>query len=59
MASGLQKQPYAASSRMSVIARYQDILDQGFKRNICLPRSGPWAHRIVNQRKALPKYRGR
>lgn len=59
MTSGLESQPYAASSRKSVIARYQEIIDQGFERNLVLPRSGPWAHRIVNQRKTLPVYRGR
>ena len=59
MSAGLERQPYAASSRMSVIARYQKILNEGMNRNISLPRSGPWKHRIINQRKELPVYRGR
>eukprot|EP00282_Hemiselmis_andersenii_P023618 CAMPEP_0172015948 /NCGR_PEP_ID=MMETSP1041-20130122/10745_1 /TAXON_ID=464988 /ORGANISM="Hemiselmis andersenii, Strain CCMP439" /LENGTH=158 /DNA_ID=CAMNT_0012670829 /DNA_START=38 /DNA_END=514 /DNA_ORIENTATION=- len=51
--------PYAASSRMAVIARLNKIVELGSDRPIHMPRSGPWKHRIPNQRKMLPVYTGR
>mmetsp|Transcript_7846 Transcript_7846/g.15429 ORF Transcript_7846/g.15429 Transcript_7846/m.15429 type:complete len:167 (-) Transcript_7846:141-641(-) len=59
MAEGLKRMPYAASSRQAVISRLQNIIDQGTSRPLHMPRSGPWRHRMPNQRKMLPVYRGR
>jgi len=59
MAEGLNRMPYAASSRMAVIARLNKIVELGSDRPIHMPRSGPWKHRIPNQRKMLPVYTGR
>jgi len=56
----LVRQPWAASSRNAVIERCNRILNGEFiaDKDI-LPRSGPWAHRIVDPHKALRKTAGR
>ena len=56
----LERQPWAASSRQAVIERCNRIIHGDFiaDKDI-LPRSGPWAHRLVDPHKALRKTTGR
>jgi hypothetical protein len=56
----LARQPWAASSRNAVIDRCSKILSGHFiaDKDI-LPRSGPWAHHLVEPHKALRKTTGR
>mmetsp|Transcript_26019 Transcript_26019/g.40710 ORF Transcript_26019/g.40710 Transcript_26019/m.40710 type:complete len:168 (-) Transcript_26019:291-794(-) len=53
---GLKRQPHAASSREALVNRCKKILMDDFTE---LPRSGPWAHRVVDPRRSLPLSKGR
>jgi len=56
----LERQPWAASSRNAVIERCSQILNGDFMADKdILPRSGPWAHHLVDPHKALRKTTGR
>jgi len=56
----LERQPWAASSRNAVIERCSRILNGDFMADKdILPRSGPWAHHLVDPHKALRKTTGR
>jgi hypothetical protein len=57
MSKGLERTPFCPSSREANIRRYKKILENPPEPQ--LPRSGPWAHKIVNPTLSLPRSRSR